>query len=138
MSFVRDLLRELEADLAQALGLPAESVYTGRAPQRITRQGLEVWLRPRETEQRGSVTVHPLEVHLRLKRLKEGDQTGGGQLGQVLELVELLRRRYDGARPFARALPALVAIQVTEAGLDEEPADDGLLQSGLALRVLER
>ena len=75
---------------------------------------------------------------LRLKRLKEGDQTGGGQLGQVLELVELLRRRYDGARPFARALPALVAIQVTEAGLDEEPADDGLLQSGLALRVLER
>ena len=138
MSFARDLLRELEADLAQALGLPTEAVYTGRAPQRVGRQGLEVWVRPRETERRGFVTVHPLEVHLRLKRLKQGDQTGGGQLGQVLELVELLRRRYDGTRPFVPALPDLVAVAVEEAGLDEEPADDGLLQSGLVLRVLER
>lgn len=138
MSFRADFQQALRADLAQALGLPADAVYAGRAPQRVTRQGLEVWLRPLSAEQRGGVTVHSMEVHLRLKARREGDQTGGAQREAVDDLLELVRRRYDGTRPFAAGLPALVAIQV-EAGADDgDPGDDDLLDSALTLRVLER
>ena len=143
MSFHDDLVLQLRADVARALGLPAAAVYSGRQPQKVTRAGLEVWLRPLETEPHGrgggdQVKVHPYEVHVRLKTRREQSQTGGDQLDQVRAALELLRERYDGTRPFVTALPDLVAVQVEEGSVDDDPEEDDLMDGTLILRVLER
>lgn len=143
MSFHEDFLLQLRADLAQALGLPAAAVYAGRQPQKVTRTGLEVWLRPRETEHHGrgggnQLTVHPFEIHLRLHTRREGDQTGAAQLEEVTTQLDLLRERYDGTRPFAAALPGLVALQVEQASVDPDPDHEDLLDGTLVLRAVER
>lgn len=143
MSFHDDLLLQLRADLARALAIPAAAIYAGREPQKVTRQGLEVWIHPLQSEQHGrgggdQVKVHPYEVHVRLKARREGDQTGAAQLDLVRQLLAALRERYDGTRPFAAALPALIALQAEEASLDDDVGDDDLLDGALLLRVLER
>jgi hypothetical protein len=143
VSFHEDLLLQLRADLAQALSVPAAAVYVGREPQKITRQGLEVWIHALQTEQRGrgggdQVKLHPYELHVRLKTRREGDKTGVSQLDTVRRALESLRERYDGTRPFVAALPALIAVQVEEASLDDDAGDDDLLDGALLLRVLER
>ncbi len=143
MSFHDDLVLQLRADLAQALSVPAIAVYAGREPQKVTRQGLEVWILPLQTEQRGrgggdQVKVHPYELHVRLKARREGDKTGAAQLDTVRQALETLRQRYDGTRPFASALPSLIAVQVEEASLDDDAGDDDLLDGALLLRALER
>ena len=143
MSFHDDLVLQLRADVASALRLPAAAVYGGRQPQKVTRTGLEVWIRPQETEPHGrgggdQVKVHPYEVHVRLKARREQSQTGVDQLDEVRAALELLRARYDGARPFAAALPDLLAVQVEEGSVDEDPDEDDLLDGTLILRFLER
>lgn len=143
MSFHEDLVLQLRADLAQALSLPAAAVYSGREPQKVTRHGFEVWIRVLETEQRGrgggdQVKVHPYELHVRLKARRDGGKTGAAQLDLVRQVLAALRERYDGTRPFAAALPALIAVQVEESTLDDDPNDDDLLDGSLVLRVLER
>ena len=129
--------------MAQALSLPAAAVYTGRAPQKVTRSGLEVWLRPRETEHHGrggghQLKVHPYELHLRLRTRREGDQTGATQLEEVAGHLAHLRERYDGTRPFAGALPALVGLQVEQTSVDADPEQEDLLDGTLVLRAVER
>ena len=143
MSFHDDLVLQLRADMAQALSIPAAAVYGGREPQKVTRQGLEVWILPLQTEQRGrgggdQVKIHPYELHVRLKARREGDKTGAIQLDTVRQALETLRERYDGTRPFASALPSLIAVQVEEASLDDDAGDDDLLDGALLLRALER
>lgn len=143
MSFQDDFTLQLRADLAQALALPAAAVYVGRQAQKVTRTGLEVWVRPRAPEQpaRGTgdpVKVHPFEVHVRLRSLREENQTGGRQLEEIQAALALLRERYDGARPFVQALPDLVALSVEDVNLDEDPDDPDLLDGVLLLRALER
>jgi len=143
VSFHDDLVLQLRGDVARALSLPAAAVYAGRQPQKVARTGLEVWLRPLETEPHGrgggdQVKVHPYQVHVRLKARREQSQTGADQLDRVREALELLAERYDGTRPFAAALPDLIAIQAEEGSVDEDPDDDDLLDGTLVLRVLER
>ena len=143
MSFRADFVLQLRADLAQALGLPARAVYQGREPQKITRTGVEVWIRPLETEPHGrgggdQVKVHPFEVHVRLKARRDQSQTGGNQLDPVSDALALLRARYDGARPFVGALPDLLAIQTEDGSVDDDPEEDHVLDGSLVLRVLER
>ncbi len=143
MSLHEDFLLQLRADIARALSLPAAAVYSGRQAQKMTRTGLEVWIRPLETEPHGrgggdQVKVHPYQIHLRLKTRRDQSQTGGEQLDQIRGALELLTGRYDGTRPFAAALPDLIAIQVEEGSIDEDPSDDDLLDGTLVLRVLER
>jgi len=143
VSFHDDLVLQLRADVARALSLPAAAVYVGRQPQKVTRTGLEVWLRPLETEPHGrgggdQVKVHPYEVHVRLKARREQSQTGADQLDRVRAALEVLRERYDGARPFAAAVPDLIAVHAEEGSVDEDPDDDDLLDGTLVLRVLER
>lgn len=142
-TFHDDFLLQLRADLAQALALPAAAVYAGRAPQKVPRAGLEVWLRPRETEHHGrgggnQLKVHPYEIHLRLRTRREGDQTGAAQLDQVAAQLALLRERYDGTRPFAGALPALLGLQVEHTSVDTDPDQEDLLDGTLVLRAVER
>ena len=143
MSFQDDFTLQLRADLAQALALPAAAVYVGRQAQKVTRTGLEVWVRPRAAEQpaRASgdpVKVHPFEVHVRLKTRREENQTGGNQLEEVQATLDVLCERYDGARPFVQALPDLVALSVEDVNLDEDPEEPDLLDGVLILRALER
>lgn len=143
MSFLQTLTPLLLADLAQLLGLPHDSVYLGREPQKVARAGLEVWVRPQEGESlaRGGghqLRAHALEVHVRLKTLREADQTGADQLGQVQATLEQVRARYDGARPFVQDLPDLIAVHVEELSTDEDPSVSGTLAGSLLLRVLER
>ena len=75
---------------------------------------------------------------MRLKARREQSHTGVDQLDEVRAVLELLRARYDGARPFAAALPDLLAVQVEEGSVDEDPDEDDLLDGTLILRVLER
>jgi len=143
VSFHDDLVLQLRADVARALSLPAAAVYAGRQPQKVTRTGLEVWLRPLETEPHGrgggdQIKVQPYEVHVRLNARRDQSHTGGDQLERIRAALELLRERYDGTRPFAAALPDLVAVQVEEGTVDEDPDEDDLLDGTLVLRVLER
>ncbi|HBP17411.1 MAG TPA: hypothetical protein DEA08_06425 [Planctomycetes bacterium] len=143
MSFHDDFVLQLRADLAQALQLPAAAVYAGRQPQKVTRTGLEVWVRPLEVEPHGrgggdQVKVRPYEVHVRLKERREQSQTGAEQLDRVRAALDLLGGRYDGARPFAPALPDLLALQVEEGSVDHDAGEDDVLEGTLVLRALER
>lgn len=143
MSFRADFVLQLRADVAQALALPAKAVYRGRRAQKITRTGIEVWIRPLELEPHGrgggdQVKVHPFEVHVRLKTRQNQSQTGGDQLDPVGDALELLRERYDGARPFVGALPDLLALQVEDGSVDEDPEEDDVLDGSIVLRALER
>jgi len=143
VSFRSDFLVQLRADLAQVLSIPAAAVYPGRAPQKVSRVGLEVWIQSHEDESHAQgggsqVRVHPFAIHLRLKSRRESNLTGAAQLTQVHELLETLHQRYAGTRPFALALPDLIAIEVEEGSVDEDPEDSDLLNGSLVLRVLER
>ncbi len=138
MSFEDDLLLQLRADLAQLLALPAEAIKVGRDPQKVTRQGIEVWIRPTGSEQLGPVRLHRYELHVRLQARREGDQTGSAQLGPVVRAIDAIRNRYDGARPFARAIPALVATEVEDQRFDPDAGDKDLLDALVTLKVGER
>ncbi|MCO5171156.1 MAG: hypothetical protein M9894_33040 [Planctomycetes bacterium] len=138
MSFTDDFTRELRADLANTLGLPAGAVYLGREPQKVTRQGLEVWVRPAGAEAVGPyLTFHTFEVHVRLKARREGDGTGAEQLEVVRPALDALRLRLDGARPYARAVPTLVAVQADEVDTDRDPSDPDVLDAVLRVKALE-
>jgi len=143
VSFRADFVLQLRADLAQAFGLPARAVYQGREPQKVTRAGFEVWIRPLEAEPHGrgggdQVKIHPFEVHVRLKARRNQSQAGEDQLDPVGDALALLRERYDGARPFVGALPDLVALQAEDGSVDDDPEEDDVLDGSLVLRVLER
>lgn len=135
-TFHEDFTLQLRADLALALGLPSAAVYVGLDPQRVARPGLEVWIRPAGVEPAPGLRLHRYEVHARLRSRREGDQTGAAQSSAVLRALATLSARYEGARPFVRAVPTLVAIEVGEHGLEE--AGDDVLDGRLLLRVGER
>ena len=138
MSFKDDFLLQLRAELAQVLGLPAAAIYVGREPQKVTRVGFEVWVKPLPVEPQGQVKVHSFEVHVRLRSRREENQTGASQLEAVQVTLDDLRERFDATRPFVAALPALVAIQADSGTLDDDPDEPDLIDGALVLRVLER
>lgn len=138
MSFTDDFTLQLRADLANVVGVPASAVYLGREPQKVTRQGLEVWIRPAGTEPVGrGTTFHIFEVHLRLKARREGDGTGAEQLEIVRGAIDILRLRLDGTRPYARAVPTLIAVQAEELDADRDPGDQDVLDAVLRVKALE-
>lgn len=138
MTFIAALLAELKADVARAFNLPAAAVYHGREPQKVQRLGFEVWIRHTGAEPAAHTCLHTLEVHLRMKSRREADQTGAEQASAMAEGLTQLRERYDGLRPFAAALPALVATEADVADVDHEPDDQDVLDGALRLRALER
>lgn len=138
MSFADDFLLQLRAELAQVLGLPAAAIYIGREPQKVTRVGFEVWVKPLPVEPQGQVKVHPFELHVRLRSRREENQTGASQLDAVQVSLDDLRERFDATRPFVAALPSLVAVQADAGTLDDDPDDPDLIDGTLVLRVLER
>ena len=138
MSFADDFLLQLRADLAQVLGLPAAAIYMGREPQKITRVGFEVWVKPLTMEPQGQVKVHSFEVHVRLRTRREENQTGASQLDAVRITLDDLRERFDATRPFVAALPGLVAVQADPGTLDDDPDEPDLIDGTLVLRALER
>jgi len=138
MSFQSDFARELRVDMARVLGLPAEAVYLGREPQKVARQGFEVWVRPGGTEAVGQgLTFHTFDVHVRVKTKREADGTGAEQLEVVRDALDTLRERLDGARPFALVVPALVAVAADEVDADRDPDDQDVLTAVLRVRALE-
>ena len=138
MSFNDEFMTELSSDLASALGLPADAVYVGRQPRKVTRQGLEVWIRPGGTEPVGrGLTFHTYDVHLRLKTKREGDLTGADQLEVIRAALDGLRERLDGRRPFAQKVPTLIATQADEQSADEDEDDQDVLTAVLRVRALE-
>lgn len=137
-TFTEDFLLQLRAELARVLGLPAAAIYTGRAPQKVTRTGLEVWVKRLPMEPHAVIKVHMFEVHVRLRSRREENQTGADQQDAVAVKLDDVRRHFDGTRPFVAALPSLVAVQVDPGTLDDDPDDPDLLDGTLVLRVLER
>lgn len=137
MSFFVELVKALSADVAAALSIDPAAVYLGRDPQKVTRTGLEVWIRPVDVEASGRARLHVLELHLRLKARREGNLTGGRQLELVLTGLDALCARFDGRRPFAQALPALIATDAEHGALDHDAEDQDVLDGTLRLRVLE-
>jgi hypothetical protein len=138
MTFHQDFTRALSADVASTLGLPVEAVYMGRQAQKVTRQGLEVWVQPGGTEPVGrGLTFHTYDLHVRLKTKRQADGTGAEQLEVVRDAIDLLRERYDGRRPFVQAVPALVATQADEQTPDEDEDDQDMLTAVLRVRALE-
>lgn len=137
MSFFADFSAALVADLSALLRLPTGVVYVGRAPQRVTPQGLEVWIQPLDVEAHATGNLHAFDLHLRLRSRRDGALTGGEQLARLRREVERVRLRYDGTRPFTRTVPALVATQVEDAVVDAEPEDADLLEIALRLKALE-
>lgn len=138
MSFQDDVLLQLRADLAQLLGLPAAAIYSGREPQKVTRVGFEVWVKPMPVEPQGQVKVHAFEVHVRLRSRREENQTGASQLDAVQLTLDDLCDRFDGTRPYVTAVPALVAVQAEVGSLDADPDEPDLIDGTLTLRVVER
>ena len=136
-TFTKDYFRELKAELAQVFGLPAAAIYTGREPQKVTRTGLEVWVRPLPMEPHPYFKIHMFEVHLRLRSRREENQTGADQLDAVAAKLDVLRERFDGTRPFVAAIPSLVAVQVDPGTLDTDPDEPDLMEGTAFLRVLE-
>ncbi len=137
-TFTEDFLLQLRADVAQLTGLPAAAIYAGREPQKITRIGFEVWLKPLPVQVADQVKIHLFEVHVRLRSRREESQTGAGQLDAVLAILDDLRDRLDGTRPFVTALPSLVAVHADTGTLDDDPDEPDLLDGVLILRVMER
>ncbi len=138
MSFHADFTTELRKDLATALGLPADAVYLGRQSRKVTRQGLEVWIRPGGTEPVSrDLTFHTYDLHVRLKTKREGDLTGAEQLEVIRTALDGLRERLDGRRPFAAKVPALIATQADEQSADEDEDDQDVLTAVLRVRALE-
>lgn len=144
MSFHSDLMLQLRADIATALsGIGADQVYAGRRSQKTPSEAGEVWIeaQPAENRARGGGNadqVHVYRVHRRVKEGADSQQIGDGQLDTLKADLETLRQRWNGTRPFVGALPNLVAMQVGEASVDEDPDDLGLLDGYLELRVLEK
>ena len=69
MSFHEDLIPLFKRDLAAVLAVVPDAIYVGDQPQKITRQGLEVWVEPGAggVAQVGALKVHPYVLHVRLK-----------------------------------------------------------------------
>ena len=136
-TFTEDFFRELNAELAQVLGLPATAIYTGREPQKVTRTGFEVWVKPLPMEPHPQIKVHMFEVHVRLRTRREENQTGADQQDAVAVKLDDLRERFDGTRPFVAAIPSLVAVQVDPGTLDTDPDEPDLMEGTVVVRVLE-
>lgn len=136
-TFHDDFTLQLRADLAVALGLPSAAVYLGLDPQKVTRPGFEVWIRPGAAELGGCLRVHRYEIHVRFKSRREGDHTGAVQASTVIRALGVISERYEGARPFVRAVPSIVAIEVGEHAIGQD-RDEDLLDGYLVLKVGER
>ena len=136
-TFTEDFLLQLRAELARVLGLPAAAIYTGREPQKVTRVGFEVWVKPLPMEPHPYFRIHLFEVHVRLKSRREENQTGADQQDAVAVKLDDVREHFDGKRPFVGALPSLVAVQVDPGTLDADPDDPDLLDGTVVLRVME-
>lgn len=135
MSFHTDLMLQLKADLAQLFTLPAEAVYVGDQPQKITRAGLEVWIEPKETERaERSSWIHNYVVHVRLKTKRAGDLAGGEVVESLKTFTERVRVHYDGTRPFIAAVPSLLAVEADESGVEN---DDSVIDASVRLRFVE-
>lgn len=136
-SFHEDLVLQLRADLARAFNLPAGAVYEGDRPQKVTRIGMEVWIKPSETEPAESnLKVHPYEVHVRLKGRRAGDQAGALLSQAMKEHLQAVRQRYDGRRPFVAAIATLVACKAEERQI-QEPEDDGTIDGHVLVSFVE-
>tara|TARA_R110002072_G_scaffold3713_4_gene25974 strand:- start:1197 stop:1604 length:408 start_codon:yes stop_codon:yes gene_type:complete len=132
VSVRKALVTALKVELSQELQLPLEAIYLGDRPQRVTRQGLEVWLEPQGREG-GASGVYRFGLHLRYRALREADLAGEA-VGEVLWAAsEQLRERLDGARPFAAVVPALVACGLEEGELSEF---EGALDLELSLEAV--
>lgn len=136
MSFHSDVVLQVRAELARLLGLPAEAVYVGDRAQKVPRQGLEVWIEPQDVEApEAGLKLHPYQLHLRLKARRGADQTGEELVEKIKQSAEQVRRRFDGSRPYAQAVPRLLAVQAEEGSVVE--AEDGLLECTLRLGFVE-
>lgn len=136
MSFHSDLMLQLRADLAQQLGLSAQAVYVGDRPQKVTRQGLEVWIEPQDIEApEPGLNLHPYDVHVRLKARRSGSQTGEEQVELLKEQAEVVRWRYDGSRLFHRAVPRLLASKAEEGRVGE--GEDDVLEGTVRVSFVE-
>ncbi len=138
MTFFADFLQELTADVGRALQLQPTAIYLGREPQKVQRQGFEVWVKPEAVETQAATRLHTLDLHVRLRARREGNLSGGVQLGSVLDAIARLRDRYDGLRPFSQTVPALVALEAEAGPLDTDPEDADVLDGALRLKALER
>ncbi len=138
MSFHKGLAPLLQTDVADALSLPPEAVYPGDRPQKVTRQGLEVWIEagPGGASLAGALRLHPYTLHVRLKTRRGPDLTGAEEIAQVKRALDALEARYDGARPFPHTLPGLLAVQVEGSSVTAD-LDSGVLDGSLQLKLLE-
>ena len=138
MSFHEELLPLLRGDLAAALSLPPEAIYAGDQPQRVTRQGLEIWVEagPGGAALAGALTVHPYSLHVRLKTRRGPNLTGADEISAIKRALETIRSRYDGTRPFAASLRSLIAAQVEGESVSAD-SESGVLEGNLQLKLLE-
>jgi len=136
MTFHEDFTLQLRANLADTLGLPSALIYVARQPQRPSKPGLEVWIEPDAVPEFLGLrsALHTYLVHFRVTPKPQPDGTGAEQLERIQDALEGLRKQLDAPSPFARAVPALLVLQVAELrGLDE----DDVLAAVLRIRVLE-
>lgn len=137
MTFHELIVRALKEDLARELGLPDAAVYAGDRPQKVTRVGLEVWIKPGETEAaEPHLKVHPYEVHVRLNQRRTNDQAGAALTQALKEHLAVVRGRYDGRRPFAAAIATLVASKAEERGITDSD-EDGVLDGHVLVSFVE-
>ncbi|HBP21952.1 MAG TPA: hypothetical protein DEA08_29725 [Planctomycetes bacterium] len=138
MSFHEDLIPLFKRDLAAVLAVVPDAIYVGDQPQKITRQGLEVWVEPGAggVAQVGALKVHPYVLHVRLKTRRGPSLTGADEIARVRSALETLQARYDGARPFVADLPLLLAVQAEGSSVETDP-ESGALDGSLQLKLLE-
>ena len=90
MSFHEDLIPLFKRDLAAVLAIVPDAIYVGDQPQKITRQGLEVWVEPGAggVAQVGALKVHPFVLHVRLKTRRGPSLTGADEIARVRSALE--------------------------------------------------
>jgi len=139
VSFHDELIPLLTADLAQAFGVPEEAIYVGDRPQKVTRQGLEVWIEPdvMGVFLRGGYVQHPYRIHLRVKIGRAHAKTGQVPVTRILNHTRELVDRYSGERPFWDQLPSLVTAQADGTGLERDDEQPDVLDGFVLFRFLE-
>ena len=111
MTLFEQVTSELEALVAQGLGLPADAVYTSPEPQAVPRNGLEAWLEPLRPQQPAAgVTSYLFALHLKERVQDQPAGTLGPAAKALLAQGNALRAALDGRRPFADRVPQLIGL----------------------------